>query len=89
VFTALGFVAAGETVIHQSIEAGIGHRVHMAATSAIAAIGAAEFFVFFVAKRHAAIATITGNNVYVCFINEFHGSILKTKAPTGGAFAGE
>jgi DNA-binding FadR family transcriptional regulator len=42
-----------------------------------------------VAKRHAAIATIAGNNVYVSFINEFHGSILKTKAPTCGAFVGE
>ena len=58
----------------------------MTASATIAAIGATEFFVFFVTKRHTAIATVTGNDVYVSFINEFHGLILKTKAPTGGAF---
>ena len=58
----------------------------MTASATIAAIGATEFFVFFVPERDAAVPTVTGDDVNKGFVNKFHGAILKTKAPTGGAF---
>jgi hypothetical protein len=44
----------------------------MAAAAAVTAIGAAELFVFLMPKRDAASATVSGGDVNVGFVNEFH-----------------
>jgi hypothetical protein len=57
----------------------------MPPTPAVSAIGAAEFLVFFVPERHAAIATITCGNVNKGFIDELHGiSSLQKSATQAG-----
>ena len=84
-FTALGFVAAREPVVHQCVQTGIGHGVNIAAAPAVAAVGAAEFFVFFMTKRDAAIPAVSGDDVNKGFVDKFHKTILKRKAPTCGA----
>jgi hypothetical protein len=57
----------------------------MATAPAVATIGTAKFFVFFVTKRHAAIPAVASDDVDKGFVNEFHRGILKNKAPTSGA----
>ena len=81
-----GLVATRKPKIDQGIETGVGHGKDMTATSAVTAIGAAELFVFFVTKRHAAIAAIACGNVNDRFVDKFHVlMILNDKAPTSGA----
>jgi hypothetical protein len=46
----------------------------MAATPAVAAVGAAEFLVLFVPERDAAVAAIACGDVDKGFVNKFHGS---------------
>ena len=70
--TALGFVATRIAVVHQRIQIRVGYGKHVATTATIAAVGTAKFLVFFVPERHATIAAITGSNVYIGFVNEFH-----------------
>ena len=72
VFSALGIVATRKAVIHQRVQVRIGDGVHMAAAAAVSPIGAAKFFVFFMPKRYAASATVSGRDVYVGFVNELH-----------------
>jgi hypothetical protein len=83
VLAALGFVPARVAVVHQGVEVRVRHGEHMAPTSAVAAVGAAEFLVFLVPERHAAIAAITGSNVNKGFVDELHGisSLQKEAAP--------
>jgi hypothetical protein len=45
----------------------------MSAAAPVAAIGATEFFVLLMTERDAAVATVTGCNVNVGFVNELHG----------------
>jgi hypothetical protein len=73
VLTALGFMATGVSKIHQSVQIRVCHGKHMPPTPAIPTIGPTEFLVFFVAKRHAAIAAITCGNVNIGFVDELHG----------------
>ncbi len=72
-FSALGIVAAGISKIHQSVQVRIGYSEHMPTASTVTPIGSTEFLVFFVPERHTTIATITGRNVYIGFIDELHG----------------
>ena len=46
----------------------------IAAAAAIAAGRTAEFDEFFAAERHAAVAAITGADIDLCFVKEFHAS---------------
>ena len=43
-------VAAGESVVHQGVQARIGYRKDVAAATTVAAIRTAKFFVFFMAE---------------------------------------
>jgi hypothetical protein len=52
----------------------------VATAATVTAIGPAKLFVLFVTERRAAIAPVTGGNVYGSFVDEFHG-VLKTKGP--------
>ena len=88
VLAAFGLVAFGETVVHQGVQARVRHSKHMAAAATVAAVGSAKFFVFLMTKRHAAIPAVASDDVYIRFINKFHGTIFKRKAPTSGAFDG-
>ena len=58
------------------------------AAPAIAAVGTAEFFVFLMTERDAAIPAVSGDDVNKGFVNEFHVSILNNKAPASGALQG-
>ena len=73
VFTTARFVAARVAVVDQGVQVGIGHAIDVATAPAVTAVGAAEFFVFFVPKRCGAVAAVPGNNFYGGFIDEFHG----------------
>jgi hypothetical protein len=76
-------MAARKPKVHQGIEAGVGHRIHMASASAVAAIGAPKLFVLFVPKRDAAVPTVTGDHVNQRFVHELHkGILINKKAPT-------
>ena len=76
--TTLGFMATRETEVDQGVEVGVCDGEHMAATSAVATVGAAEFFVLFVPKRNAAIPAIAGGDVDIGFVYKFHGlSLIK------------
>ena len=83
VLSALGFEAACVAEIDQRIEVDVGHDIYMAATPAVAAVGAAKFLVFFVPERCAAIAAIACGHVDAGFVNKFHGFI-----PSGRCLAG-
>ena len=85
--TTFGLIAFGEPEVDQRVQAGIRHGKHVSATATVATVGAAKFFVFFVTKRDAAVPAVAGDHVDIRFIYEFHGGILKRKAPTSGAFA--
>jgi hypothetical protein len=74
--TALGIMPARKTVIDQGVEVGVCYRKHMAATAAIAAIGATKLFVFLMPKRDAASATISSGDINVGFVNEFHDDLI-------------
>ena len=43
-------MAAGESVIHQGVQAGVGYRENMAAAPTITAVGTAKFLVLFMAE---------------------------------------
>ena len=73
VLAASGFVAFAVAKIDQGIQIHIGHRPHMAATATVATVWTAKFFVFFMPKRHAAIAAVTGEDVDIGFVYKFHG----------------
>ena len=88
VFAPFSFVAARKTVVNERIQTGIGHGIYIAAATAVTAVGAAEFFVFFVPERDAAIPAVTGDDVNKGFVNKFHDSILNNKAPASGALQG-
>ena len=87
VLAALGLVTTRVAKVHQGVEIGVGYGKHMAAATAVAAIGAAKLFVFFVAKRDAAVPPIAGGDVDIGFVNKFHSNRLKSKAPTNRGFA--
>ncbi len=82
--TALCVVAARKAEINQRVQIRVGHRKHMAATATVATVGAAELFVFFMAERDAAGSTVSGRDINIGFVNEFH-SIL----PGAGQGSGE
>ena len=77
--TAFGLVAAGETEVDQGVEVGVCNGEHMAATSAVATVGAAELFVLLVPKRDAAVPAIASGDVDIGLVYKFHGvSLIKS-----------
>jgi len=66
-------VPARVAKVHQGVEVGVCHRVHMAAPAAVTTVGSAKFFVFFVPERDAATAAIACGDVNKSFVNKFHG----------------
>jgi hypothetical protein len=73
VLATLGFMATRETKVDQGVEVGVCDGEHMAATSAVATIGATELFVLFVPKRNATVPAITCGDVDIGFVYKFHG----------------
>ncbi|OIQ65768.1 hypothetical protein GALL_526700 [mine drainage metagenome] len=68
----LRVVAARKPVIHQRIEVGVGNGKHVTTATTIPAIGTTKLLVFFMPKRNAAGSAVSGRNVNVGFVNEFH-----------------
>ena len=78
----LGIMTAGETKINQRIQIGVRDRKDMTAPAPVTTIGAAEFFVFFMAKRDAASPAVSRRDFNIGFVNEFHGfRLYKRKTP--------
>jgi hypothetical protein len=55
----------------------------MPAPATVATVRATELFVLLMTKRDAAIAAIASGNVYVCFVNKFHGEFPDLPEGTG------
>jgi hypothetical protein len=73
VLTALGVVAARKAEVNQCVEIGISNSKDMAATAAIAPIGAAKLFVLFMPEGDAARPAISSRDINIGFVNELHG----------------
>ena len=69
--------AACIAVVDQRVEVGICHGPDVAAASAVPAVGAAEFLVFFMAERSAAIAAVARSDVDERFVYKFHGDCTR------------
>ena len=65
-------VAASVAEVDQGVEVGVGDDIDVAASAAVAAIRAAEFFKFLVPEGRAAVAAVARGDVDECFVNEFH-----------------
>ncbi|MGY3645784.1 hypothetical protein ACVWW2_001075 [Bradyrhizobium sp. LM4.3] len=59
-------------IVDQRVQAVCDLDYDIAAAAAIAAGGTAEFNEFFAAERHAAVSAVTGADVDLCFVEEFH-----------------
>ena len=78
----LGLVATGIAVVHQRVQAGIGHSEDVTATATVTAVGAAEFLVLFMTERDAAVPAVTCGDVDKGFVNELRGVLsLKSEKP--------
>ena len=75
--TRFGFEMLLITIIDQRIQPFDTFHPDIAAASAVAAIGSAEFDKFFTAKRHAACAAISGADIDFGFIKKFHNGSSK------------
>ena len=82
--TVFCIVAARKPEVNQRVEVDISHCIYMAATSAIAAIGAAKFLVLFMAERDTARPSIASSDVNKSFINKLHGGNLVSCAGETG-----
>jgi len=78
----LALKVTGVAVINQGVHIGVNQGPDLAAAATVTAIGTAKFFVFFVAKRRAAVAAIACGDFYGRFINKFHALILGPARPT-------
>ena len=72
VLASLGRMTSREAEVDQRVQVDVGHCKDVAATAAVAAIGAAKFLVLLMAKRHATVAPIAGGNVDKGFVDELH-----------------
>ena len=72
VLATLGIMAARIAVIDQGVQVDVGKGKHMPATTTVATVGAAEFFVLFMAERDAAVPAVTCGDVNIGFVNELH-----------------
>jgi hypothetical protein len=73
VLATLGLMAARETKVDQGVEVGVCDGEHMATASAVATVGATEFFVLLMPKRDAPIPAIASSDVDIGFVYKFHG----------------
>ena len=83
-FTTLGVMAPGKTIVHQRIQVGIRHGKNMTPAATVPAIGTAKFLVFFVPKRDAASSAISRRDVNIGFVDEFHESGFINEKPRAG-----
>ncbi len=58
----------------------------MATAPTVSTIGAAELFVLLMTEGDAAVPPITSGDVDIALVYEFHGSSVKSKAPTSRGF---
>src|SRR5262245_2489096 len=68
----LGGVVLLIAVVDQRVEALDGERHHVATLAAVAAVGPAELDEFLAPERHAAVPAVTGADVDLGFVEEFH-----------------
>ena len=90
VFAALCVKTPRVTEVHQGVEAVVHQSIDVTAPTAVTAIGATEFFVFFVPEGSAAIAPIARSDFNRGFVHKLHDTLpLKknTKGPLRGPFA--
>ena len=84
-----GFVTPGVAVVDQRVQAGIGHRDHVAATAAVTAIRPTQGNVLFTPKTRAPRASVARSNVDHHLVDELHGMSRGTrneKAPACRGF---
>ncbi len=77
--------------IHQGVQTGVRHSVHVTATATVSTIGATKLFVFLMPERGAAVAAIARSDFDRGFVYKFH-DMYSRKKPTqkarmGGPFA--
>jgi hypothetical protein len=77
VLATLGAVGFGKTKIGEGIQALLTDKVNTATIPTVATIRATLGDVLLTAKADAAITTVTGFHLDVCFIDEFHYSRLE------------
>jgi hypothetical protein len=65
-------MATRKAVIDERVQVAIGLDEDVPASSAVAAVGSAERDELLAAEADAAAATVSGNNVDVSLVNEFH-----------------
>gem|GEM_PF-6437315 len=65
-------MASSISVVDKRIEVSVTHSENAPTSPTIAPVGPTKGNELLAAKAHAAIATIPGDNVDSCFINEFH-----------------
>ena len=73
---ALRVMAARKAEIHQGVEVFVCHRKNMATAATVATIRTTEFLVLFVPKRDAAGSAVSGRDINVGFVDEFHAVII-------------
>ncbi len=69
-----------KTVIDQRVQVFVGFHPYVAAITAITAVRAAFWNIFFTAEAHATITAITCNDQNRCFINKLHFTLRKSFA---------
>jgi len=73
--TVASAVQLGKAEIDQGVEVDIRAGDHMPASATIASIRSAERNEFLAAKRHTAVAAVSGMRLDHDFIDKFHGSV--------------
>jgi len=72
VLAALGLVVAGIAIVDEGVEVLVGHHVHRAAVTAVAAVGATVLDEFLAAEAHATVAAVTGFYPDRYFVYKLH-----------------
>jgi hypothetical protein len=62
--------------VGQGIQTFVAYEYDAATATAVAAVRTAKGDIFLATKTHTAIAAVTGDNIDVGFVNEFHGDAL-------------
>jgi hypothetical protein len=79
-FAIAGPMNARVPVIDQRVDIPVGYRHDAAAATTVAAVRAASRHVLLPAKAHCAVAALSGMNVDLRFIDEFHSGRAASRA---------
>ena len=86
VLTVASTMQLGKPIVHQRVQIDVCASDDMSAAPAVTAIRPAKWNEFLTAKRHAAVAAVSGVRLDHDFIDKFHGglaSLKKQKTPAG------